>query len=258
MLSQIFHLGEATGGREIPGLGLGGDARAALRGFVRVGGEAGRILLLPPAGPPCGEVAPRVGPWRCQAAPGTHGCPRAGRYSPCPVHFGSWQQPQAALKVENAGAWCGAALRWCWAGGAALASSPPSCSSLVHGEAAGPSARPIAALPHPLQPTRRGSAPPKPDSPNRSRLSYSFPSSHHPSQSRSSPWLAPSPIRWGSRCPLGGGRRRSCGAPRRFPFPELAAERHQVALTAPSAAGGARFTVNLLQRVNKPASANWH
>lgn len=161
MLSQIFHLGEATGGREIPGLGLGGDARAALRGFVRVGGEAGRILLLPPAGPPCGEVAPRVGPWRCQAAPGTHGCPRAGRYSPCPVHFGSWQQPRAALKVENAGAWCGAALRWCWAGGAALALSPPPPAALwCTGRQRGPVLAPLPRSPIPCNP-QEGVQPPQ-------------------------------------------------------------------------------------------------
>lgn len=161
MLSQIFHLGEATGGREIPGLGLGGDARAALRGFVRVGGEAGRILLLPPAGPPCGEVAPRVGPWRCQAAPGTHGCPRAGRYSPCPVHFGSWQQPRAALKVENAGAWCGAALRWCWAGGAALASCPPPVQLFGARGGSGAQCLPHCCAPPPFATHRKGFSPPK-------------------------------------------------------------------------------------------------
>lgn len=235
-----------------------------LCGVRQGGGEAGRILLLPPAGLPYGEVAPGVGPWCCQAAPGTHGCPRAGRYSPCPVHFGSWQQPRAALKVENAGAWRGAALRWCWAGGAALALCPPPpaalwCTGRQRGRVLAPLPRAGRLLrsPTPCNPQEGVQPPQNPIPPI--DLGCPIPSlapTTHPKAG-----AAP-----GSCCPpstgvsvsSGGGRRRSCSAPRCFPFPELAAERHQVALTAPSAAGGARFTVNLLQRVNKPASANWH
>lgn len=116
MLSEIFHprrrMGWARGGhggREIPGLGLGGDARAApparpipaAVGIVTVGGNG--------AHPAAASSWAAMGKWpwggarRRQAAPGTHGCPRAGRYSPCPVHFGSWQQPRLLLRWKMQG-----------------------------------------------------------------------------------------------------------------------------------------------------------
>lgn len=139
------------------------------------------------------------------------------------------------LKVESRGAQHGAGLRSCWAGEAALTLDPISFLMAL---------TPLSWLPPPFcqqqeQPCVSSTSPPQ-------ELAWPCcPSLCGPEHIRGArPSSETLPLR---PVALGGG----CSS-------ELAGERDQVAPTAPSAARGARFTANLMQHVNKLASANWH